>query len=245
MSEDKPFFLEFKKKEQLTNDTFTFFFERNGTEKPFVSGQYYEIKLPHKNMDERGDSRVFTISSSPTNKEHITITTRIIKSSFKLHLLRLKSGTKVQFSGPWDDLNFDEKDTSPHVFLAGGIGITPYHSIVQYCIDMNIKTQITLFASWKNIDEMIFNEFFRNAEKELTNLDYIPTVTDKESLKKTKWTGENGRVDRDMIFKYVNEIKTSKYFISGPQAMVGALKKTVQEMGVPNDKIIAEEFEGY
>ncbi len=63
---ETPFFLPFDHKEQLTKDTYTFYFKRNGQERDFVPGQYYEIKLDIKNPDERGDSRVFTISSSPT-----------------------------------------------------------------------------------------------------------------------------------------------------------------------------------
>lgn len=196
-------------------------------------------------MDERGDSRVFTISSSPTNQEFITITTRIIQSSFKITLGNLSPGTNVQFDGPWDDLNFDELDTSPHVFLAGGIGITPYHSILQYVIDRNIKTDMILFVSWKNFDEMIFDDFFRNANNHLDNFSYVPTVTEENEMSADVWDGEKGRIDEKMIRKYVSDITKSKYFFSGPPAMVKTLKETVVGMGVPKEKIIAEEFEGY
>ncbi len=241
---ETPFFLPFDHKEQLTKDTYTFYFKRNGQERDFVPGQYYEIKLDIKNPDERGDSRVFTISSSPTNTEFITITTRIIQSSFKLRLNEIQPAEMVQFNGPWDDLNFDEKDTSPHVFLAGGIGITPYHSIVSYCMDKNIKTPMILFVSWKNRDEMVFDEFFRNANNHHENFSYVPTLTEEE-LNPGEWDGEMGRINSEMIAKYVSDIANSKYFFSGPPAMVKALKETVEEMGVPKEKIIAEEFEGY
>jgi predicted ferric reductase len=157
----------------------------------------------------------------------------------------LEPGTKVQFDGPWDDLNFDEKGTSPHVFLAGGIGITPYHSIVQYVMDKNLKTEMTLFVSWKNFDEMVFDDFFRNANNHLENFTYIPTITDETEMSAGVWDGEKGRIDKNMIKKYVTDVTQSKYFFSGPPAMVKALKETVEKMGVPKEKIIAEEFEGY
>lgn len=245
MEEEKPFFLPFVKKDKLTSDCFTFFFKRNGNERDFVPGQTYEMKLPHKDMDERGDDRVFTVSSSPTNKEFVTITTRIIQSSFKKTLDSLKPGEMVQFMGPWDDLNFDPKDTRPHVFLAGGIGVTPYHSIVQYSLEKKITTPMTLFVSWKNKDEMVFDDFFRNAEEELENLNYIPTLTEDESLDSDIWDGEKGRINEEMIRKYVSEIENSKYFFAGPPAMVKALKETVISMGVNKDNLLAEEFEGY
>ena len=237
----KPFFLEFIKKEKLTSDCYTFYFKRNGTERDFIPGQYYEIKLPHENADERGDSRVFTISSPPTNKEYITITTRIIQSTFKLKLNSLTSGEKIQFDGPWDDLNFDEKDTSPHVFLAGGIGITPFHSIVSYVMDTGLKTKMTLLVSWKNTEEMVFDEFFKEAQGKLVNFTYVPTLTDGDAIP-SDWNGEKGRISEDLIKKYIPDIQNSKYFFAGPPAMVKALKETVINMGVPNEKIIAEEL---
>jgi ferredoxin-NADP reductase len=204
-----------------------------------------EIKLDIKSPDERGDSRVFTISSSPTEQEFYTVTTRIIQSSFKLRLNELKEGELVQFNGPWDDLNFNEKDTAPHVFLAGGIGVTPYHSIIKYSLDKNIQTQMMLLVSWKNLDEMVFDDFFRDAQEKLPNFTYVPTLTEENEMSADIWDGEKGRINEDMIKKYVTDIHNSKYFFAGPPAMVKALKETVQGMGVPNEKIIAEEFEGY
>ena len=244
MNNDKPFMIPFVKKEQLTKDCYTFYFKRTSESPEFTPGQYFEIKLDIIDADERGDSRVFTISSSPTDSEFYTITTRIIQSSFKLRLAELKEGDMVQFDGPWNDLNFDEKDTSPHVFLAGGIGITPYHSIVKYAMEKNLSTQMILFVSWKNSEEMIFDDFFRNANNHMDNFSYVPTLT-VEQLNHSEWDGETGRITGEMLKKYIEEINISKYYFAGPPAMVSAMKETVKGMGVPNEKIIFEEFEGY
>lgn len=241
---ETPFFLPFVKKEQLTGDAYTFYFKRTGEERGFIPGQYYEIKLDIKNPDERGVDRVFTISSSPTDREFMAITTRIIQSSFKMRLAQLKDGEMVQFNGPWDDLNFDEKDTSPHVFFAGGIGVTPYHSIVKYAIDKQITTPMILFASWKNRKEMVFDDFFGNANNHIENFTYVPTLTEEE-FNPSEWDGELGRVNAEMIKKYVYDISGSKYYFAGPQAMVNELKQIVIDMGVSKERIIAEEFEGY
>ncbi len=244
MSEDKPFFLPFVKKEKLTSDCYTFYFEKTGEEKDFVPGQTYEMNLPHKNMDERGNSRIFTVSSSPTDRKFITITTRIIQSTFKLGLGSLKPGEKVQFEGPYDDLHFDPSNTNPHVFLAGGIGITPFHSIVSYCLDKKIGTPMILFVSWKNQDEMIFDEFFRMIQDALESFSYIPTLTEDQSLGSDIWDGERGRIDKKMIRNYVTKIADSRYFFAGPPAMVNSLKKVILDMGVDRDSPLAEEFEG-
>lgn len=239
---DKPFFLPFVKKEKLNKDTYTFYFERTKDARPFVAGQYYEIKLPHKNMDDRGDSRVFTISSSPNDKEYISITTRIIQSTFKLALANLKEGDVIHFDGPWDDLNFDENEKLPYVFLAGGIGVTPYHSIIKYSIEKGLKNKMTLFVSWKIREDMVFHEFFENAQKTLPNFRYIPTLTGEES---DNWKYETGRIDADMIKRYMSGILDIKCFVAGPPPMVVALKKMILDMNVPKENVVSEDFEGY
>lgn len=244
MDNETPFFLPFLKKEQLTSDCYSFYFKRTGDERDFVPGQYFEMKLDIKNPDERGDTRVFTVASSPTEQEYFMFTTCIIQSSFKLRLSQLLPGEKIQFNGPWDDLNFDEKDPSSRVFLAGGIGVTPYHSIVKYAIDKNLKTPMILFVSWKNRSEMVFDDFFRDANNHLENFSYVPTLTE-ESLDRDEWDGELGRINSEMINKYVYETLKNKYYFAGPPAMVKALKETVEGMGVAKENIIAEEFEGY
>lgn len=240
---EKPFKVPFIKKEQLTKDTYSFYFKRTKESRDFVAGQYFEIYLPHKNADERGQDRVFTCCSSPTEKDHYMITTRIIESSFKKELAKLKKGDLVRFNGPWDDLNFDESETLPQVFLAGGIGITPFHSIVKYAIDKKLTLPITLFVSWKSHDEMIFDDFFRNAEKKLDNFRYVPTITDDEGLK--NWSGETGRISERLIKKYIPKVRNNRFRIAGPPGLVKAMKELCVQMNVSKENTIAEEFEGY
>ena len=89
----------FSKKEQIGNDVFVFYFLRP-EDFDFLSGQYIQVTLPHLKTDERGSSRYFTISSSPTEKDYLMITSRKGISSFKKALFDLKEGAQVQFFGP-------------------------------------------------------------------------------------------------------------------------------------------------
>lgn len=237
------FKLPFVKKEQLSTDTYSFYFERTGDEGKFVPGQYFEMKLRIKNPDERGDTRVFTCSSSPTDKKYLVFTTKIIKSTFKLKLVKLKEGTMVQFKGPWDDLNFDEAEEMPQIFLAGGIGITPFHSIVKYSIAKKLDNRMMLFVSWGSKDEMIFDKFFRDAEKKLSNFIYIPTITHAEEIE--DWTGSRGRISERMIKGYIKKVRYARFRMAGPQGLVKAMRELAFQMNVPKDNIIAEVFEGY
>lgn len=102
-----------------------------------------------------------------------------------------------------------------------------------------------LFVSWKNFDEMVFDDFFRDANNHLENFTYVPTITEENEMSADVWDGEKGRIDEAMMRKYVSDITNCKYFFSGPPAMVKALKDVVKSMGVADEKIIAEDFEGY
>ncbi len=240
---DTPFKIQFLKKEKLTKDTYSFYFKRDKKSRDFIAGQYFEIKLRIKNPDERGDSRVFTCCSSPTEKDHYMITTRIIESTFKIELGKLKKGDIVQFNGPWDDLNFDESEELPQVFFAGGIGITPFHSIVKYAIDKKLELPMTLFVSWSSMEEMIFDDFFKDAEKKLKDFRYIPTITHAQDIK--EWKGETGRISERLVKKYIKKVRNNKFRIAGPPGLVKAMKELCVQMNVPKENIIAEEFEGY
>jgi len=237
------FKIPFVKKEQVALDTYTFYFERSDVSRDFVAGQYFEIKLRIKNTDERGDTNVFSMSSSPTEKDYYAVTTKVVKSSFKKSLLKLKEGTLVQFNGPWDDLNFNENDDLRQVFMAGGIGITPFRSIVKYAIDKKLDLPITLFASWGSKEEMVFDEFFRSAEKKLKDFRYVPTVTYSDDLK--GWDGETGRISERLVKKYIKKVRNNRFRISGPVPLVKAMRELAVQMNVPKDNIIVEEFEGY
>lgn len=237
------FKLPFLKKEKLTSDTYSFYFKRTGQERDFVAGQYFELKLNIKDPDERGNTRVFTVCSSPTKKDYFMFTTRILKSSFKMDMLSLIPGQMVEFDGPWNDLNYDEKDKEKKVFLAGGIGITPFHSIIEYCLDRKINNPITLFVSWSQKSEIIFDDFFKDASKLLSNFIYVPTITHTDGL--TDWTGEKGRVDSQMLKRYLVKTENYRYYIAGPQSFVKSEKELIKGMGVSDNNIISEDFEGY
>lgn len=239
----KPFFLPLLKKEQLTDDTWSFYFKRTGDERDFKPGQYYEMKLNIPDPDERGDSRVFTICSSPTQEEYVMFTTRILQSSFKRALVDLEIGKEVQFDGPWDDLEVNLENPAQKVFIAGGIGVTPFHSIVKFCIDMNLQIPLILFVSWSERKQVIFHDFFRSAEQSLAHLKYIPTITKEGDLK--DWDGQRGRINQSVIERHVVNTPDTTYYIVGPEGFVKGMEHILFEIKVAQERIISEHFPGY
>jgi glycine betaine catabolism B len=143
--------------DQLTPCIRTYWFH---TEKPVgqVAGEFTELHVPHPNMDKRGDRRWFTISSSPT-EPLIGITTKIASSSgssFKRALQALQLGHQVSITEPMGDFVLPKDGAIPLIFVAGGLGITPVRSIIQYLLDKNEKRSIQVFRTVPNAGEAIF-----------------------------------------------------------------------------------------
>ena len=241
MGKANKFELRFHHKEQLIKDTYTFYFEKpKGFN--FIPGQYLKIYLEIENPDERGSSRYFTISSSPTDKDFITITTRVIKSSFKIKLASLNPGEKGIAFGPLGYFDFDPKTNKQNIFIAGGIGLTPYHSILKF-IDYNkVKTNIILFAAYPFKENVIFYDELKEIEKRNSTIKVVYTLTKENKL----YPGyEKGRVDENMIKKYVHNFLDSNFFIVGPPVMVESMFNMVIKLGISEKKIFKEDFSGY
>lgn len=231
----------FIKKQKESKDAYTFYFKRpKGFD--FISGQYVKIFLNIKNPDARGSSRYFTISSSPYEKGFLAITTRIIESSFKLKLNRLKSGDSVTAFGPIGYFDFYPDKQKNVVFIAGGIGVTPFHSILKSIKYEKIKSNITLFNSFDHRENVVFYEELKKIEKENSFLKIVHTLTkDKKNYSEF----EKGRLDADMIKKYVQDFKKPYYFITGSEKMVNEMFEIIKGIGVSEKKIFKEDFPGY
>lgn len=230
----------FLKKEKINKETFSFYFSTKDLKFNFNPGQYIKMYLDIPNSDSRGTSRYFTISSSPLEKEFIAITTRIIKSSFKLKLVSLKPGETVSFFGPLGYFNFDTQDKNQQVFLAGGIGVTPFHSILKYVTERKIKSKIILIASFSNKKDIVFYDELKNIENKNKNIKIIYTLS-----KKTDDYFEHGRIDDVLIKKYLNDYKDAKYFAVGSESFEFSIFNTLLGMGIKEENIFKENFPGY
>lgn len=209
----------------------------------FLPGQYMEWTLPHKDTDSRGNRRYFTIASSPT-EEKLRVGVKFYPngSSFKKALLTMDPKALIvggQLSG---DFVLPRDENKKLVFIAGGIGITPFRSMIKYLIDLKQKRPITLFYINKTSDEIIYQDIFEQAEKEL-GIKTIYTLTDKDKVP-DNWKGEVGRIDAAMIVKAVPDYKERIFYLSGPHAMVVAYEDTLKIMGISGSQIKKDFFPG-
>lgn len=226
-------------KEKIADNTYTFTFERNA-KFDFIPGQYFKVRLSIENPDERGTYRHFTISSANTNKKFLTITTKILKSSFKKKLHSLKKEEKINFYGPIGYFTFNTKNNKPKIFLAGGIGITPFHSVLTSLDYKKFKSEILLIASFSNFKDAIFHKELKKIEEENQNIRIVYTLT-----KETKKGFEKGRISEELIKKYAPKFLNSEFFIVGSPAFEDKMFTLVRKMNVAEEKIFKENFTGY
>src|SRR3989338_5783837 len=135
--------VEFLKKEQVAEEMSSFFFQRP-LHLDFKPGQFMRLSLNLSHPDERGSGRFFSIASSPTEKDYLMITVKTSPQIYKKTLLNLMPGNKIQISLPYGVFTLKPEEPQPYIFLAGGIGISPFRSMIRYSADLNLKRPITL-----------------------------------------------------------------------------------------------------
>jgi ferredoxin-NADP reductase len=196
------------------------------------AGQYLHYVLHHEPTDDRGSDRWFTVSSAPFEKR-VVVTTREASekgSSFKKKLFSLVPGKSIEISVVEGDFVI-ENVAQECIFIAGGIGITPFHSILKEADHMGEKLNVTLL--YANRDEnFVFKEELEQFAKNNPNLS-IQYIMAPE------------RIDEAVIKKFVPDLSTPIFYISGPAPMVFALKETAQTIGVPEGHIKLDDFPGY
>ncbi len=228
------------KKEVIANDTMLFHWKKpEGM--AFKAGQFGEFNLiePSK-TDEKGNSRDFSFVYAPAENK-LAIATRIRDSAYKQVLKDLPEGTEVEFNGPYGDFSLHETESTPAVFIIGGIGITPVRSMIaQATIDKSAH-DMTLLYSNKTPDDAPFLNDFEAFAKKNDNFTFVPVMTRAES----NWSGESGYIDADMLKKYISDVTVPLYYLSGPPGMVWDMREMLLEAGVKDSNIITEEFPGY
>lgn len=220
--------LTFLGKKQETKDVFTFYF-KPPSKTEWLPGQFLIYFLKHGNEDVRGKMRFFTISNPPF-LGNLSITTRINPkgSSFKKALMNLKEGDKIEARTPEGNFIVEEADNK-YVFIAGGIGITPFHSILAQLNHDGENLDITLLYS--NSDEdFVFKKEFEEIGKNLSNLKIKYVI---------------GRITKDTINENVKDVEDSIFYLSGPNSMVEGLAEVLNEMGIDQKHIKTDYFHGY
>ncbi len=241
----KTFQLPFIKKDRITSNIWTFYFDLTGIEYDFYPGQYNDIILPIHAEDGKGSMRSFTVTSSPLDKSFLQITTTISKSDFKKALFALKKHELVSFRGPLGGFYLREKEKQDKVFLAGGMGITSFISMLRYIDKNHLSQKIKLFASFSHNEDVILHQELLDIAKRNAGIEIIFTVSNASKSNSEGWSGEKGRISKELLEKYISKIHESLYYIVGSTAFLDGMEVLLQEMGIKEENVKTEHFTGY
>jgi ferredoxin-NADP reductase len=225
-----------KQPENPAGDIITFWFEPD-TGLDQIAGQFVEVTLSHDSPDERGHKRWYTLSNSPTDAPLISITTNIDKnaSSFKQALGQLRTGDQIIVSEPMGDFVLPKDSSIPLIFIAGGIGITPYHSIIKFLDDTGQSRDISLFYSVRTPRELIFMTMLESAGLKPIIVCQKPDGT---------WRGETGLLSGQRIMDKTRPSTGSLFYISGPESLVESIETDLIGLGVDRTRLVTDAFSG-
>ncbi len=234
--------LKLKERNRLASDVYEFVFSAP-RRFAFVPGQYMEWTLAHPEVDSRGNRRFFTLASAPTERVlRLGVKFNKKSSSFKQAMLAMKKDTEIiaaQLSGDFvlpDDLN------QKVVLLAGGIGVTPFRSMIKNLLDNKQRRPLTLIYTAPAANNFVYKDVFDRAQIEL-GIKTIYSVTDNDNLP-ADWKGQVGRITPQMIKSAVPDYRNCIFYISGPRGMVDSLRDTLHKLGVLSFQIKTDYFAG-
>lgn len=234
------FLLTLLEKKEIGTGTYEFTFAPD-RKFPFRPGQYMEWTLGHRFADNRGNRRFFTLASSPT-EDTVRLGVKFYEpeSSFKRTLKSLQPNDTVSVSNLAGDFTLPKDASQKLVFIAGGIGVTPFRSMVQYLLDNQENRSVVLLYSNRTASEISYKETFDTAKA--IGVKTIYAVTD-EPVSQPDFHA--GFIDAALIAKEIPDYKERMFYISGPHGMVTAFTKTLRGMGVPLSRIRTDYFPGF
>jgi len=199
----------------------------------FSPGQYTSVNIANS-------KKHFSIVNSPDEKGIITIATRLRDSDFKNSLQKLAIGAQIELGFIYGSFVLPENTSKPLVFIAGGIGITPYISMLRYVTEQKLPYKITLLYSNRDQSSAVYIEELQNFKFQISNFKLILTMTEDPA-----WPGEKRKIDAGFIKEYFPALNENLYFVVGPPPMVEAVQKALLEAGVDISNINIENFTGY
>jgi ferredoxin-NADP reductase len=211
----------------------------------FKAGQYIDLTLsgsepqfgPSGSM-----THTFSIASSPFDEE-LVVTTRMRNTVFKRAISSLPIGSRARIEGPMGSFSLHKNTARPAVFVAGGIGIAPFLSMLAHATEEKLRHPIVLFYANRYLEDAAFIDTLWKLARTNPRFRFVPTLTRVGS--NNGWKGKTGYISSELLVTHVGALRGPIYYIAGPPTMVMAARRTLGEVGVDEDDIRTEEFAGY
>jgi ferredoxin-NADP reductase len=231
-----------KEKREVAERTVMAVFDLGGEHFDFRPGQYFWVELPSRGYeDERGLRRHISVVTSPTERGVLGLATRLRDSAFKRTLAELEVGDEVDVEEPKGTFVLPEDTDRPYVFVAGGIGITVFRSMLRFIADEQLPYRVTLVYSSRNRASAAFLDELAQLEQEIPGLHVVLTMTDEP-----EWGGETRHVDERFLRDHLeDDLDRYTFLVAGPPAMSESVGDVIRAAGVPEDRVMVSKFAGY
>lgn len=233
-----------KKRAEVAEGTMAFWFDTSSApDFTFEAGQNADYTLiDPPETDAEGNKRSFSFAQSPHHTGEIMIATRMRDTAFKRTLKTMPIGTKISVVGPLGNMVLHEDAGKPAVLLAGGIGITPFRSMVEWATHQKLPHHLHLLYSNRTKPATAFHDDFLHWASANQSFHYRPLITEEEP---TDPMFQAGRIDLEKIQAQVPDVQQAIFYMAGPSGFVLAMRKMLLDGGVGRDSIKLESFTGY
>jgi ferredoxin-NADP reductase len=230
-------------REEVAEGTMAFYFGKP-TGFDFAGGQSMDLTLidPAEN-DAEGDKRAFSLAGTPDEAD-LMVATRMRDTAFKRVLKALPLGSQVKVEGPFGSMTLHRKVARPAVILAGGIGITPFRSMLGQAFKESTGHRLFLFYANRRPEDAAFLLELQQWAAQRPNFTLVATMT-SPGKSKVNWNGETGYINKQILTKYVGDLAEPVYYLAGPPGLVAGMRDMLSEAGVQDEEVNSEDFSGY
>ena len=229
--------------EEIARATFAFHFEKSDGFK-FTPGKSINLFLPEDFPGVSDDrQRAFSLVNAP-HEDRLTIATRMRKSAYKQPLKEAEPGAAVRIVGPTGSMSLHDEPDRAIVMIAGGIGITPFMSMLRSEAQADRPRPMVLLYSNSRPENAAYLDELRELEQ---RLDELPTRPDhdRDEEDSDSWRGETRRIDADMVKEATSGLPRPHYYVAGAPDMAEDMRQMLDDMGIDDDDIHSEDFTGY
>jgi ferredoxin-NADP reductase len=232
-----------KEKREVAKGTLLVLFDLLGRQVEFRAGQYFWVTLldpPYD--DEKGPRRHISVVTSPNERGVLGLCTRLRDSAFKRSLAELPVGAEVDVEEPKGDFVLPADTDLPYVFLAGGIGITVFRSMLLSIVEDDLPHRVTLFYSNRDRESTPFLDELSELARDHDNIHLVLTMTDDDN----GWDGERRYIGPELLRDHLDgDLTGYRYLLAGPPGMVEGVTEQLRAAGIPDERIRPERFSGY
>jgi ferredoxin-NADP reductase len=231
-----------KETREVAKGTLLVVFDLLGEEVDFRAGQYFWVTLldpPYD--DDKGPRRHISVVTSPNERGVLGLCTRLRDTAFKRSLAELKVGDEVEVEEPKGEWALPEETDLPYVFVAGGIGITVFRSMLLSITEGNLPYRVTLVYSNRDRESTAFLDELLELGRAHENVDVVLTMTDDPG-----WDGETRRIGPELLRGHLDgDLAGYRYLLAGPPEMVEGVTEELRGAGIPDEQLRPERFSGY